>query len=109
MSDKPETNNQKIAKTIMEQLGGNQFFFMVGAKQLVSIENGLSFKFGRNSSKSNIVKIKLMPSDTYEVEFAHLRKVGYEMRYFIDKIYTDAYWEDLTRLFEAHTGMATRR
>ena len=35
-----------IAKTILEQLGGNKFRVMTGAKNLMGFENGLVMKLG---------------------------------------------------------------
>ena len=106
MSGKPKTANQRIAETIFKQMGGIQFAAMVGYKQAVAIESGLSFKFGRNNSKSNIVKITLKPNDLYEMEFGHLRKIKYETRYFIDRIYSDVYNDCLALHFASHTGMS---
>ncbi len=34
-------NNLKVAETILEQLGGNQFRMMTGAKNLAGDENSL--------------------------------------------------------------------
>ena len=66
------TDNQKIANTILQQLGGRMFLMMTGAKQLVAIDNGLSFRIGRNSSKANMVRIVLKADDTYNMQFIKL-------------------------------------
>lgn len=63
------TQNQQIANTILQQLGGKRFLIMTGAKQLVAIENGLRFRIGRNGSKANMVRIVLKADDTYKMEF----------------------------------------
>lgn len=65
--DKEE--RQQLAQTILSQLGGNRFVVMTGAKQLVSIDNGLRFKIGRNASKANMVKVLLNGDDTYTMQF----------------------------------------
>ena len=70
------TRNQEIANTILQQLGGNMFLMMTGAKQLVAIDNGLRFRIGRNGSKANMVKIVLNGNDTYDMQFV---KIGAEV------------------------------
>jgi len=46
-------DRMRVAKTILEQLGGNKFRMMTGAKKLAGDENSLSMRIGRNSSNSN--------------------------------------------------------
>ena len=70
------TQNQEIANTILQQLGGRQFIMMTGAKQLVAIDNGLRFRIGRNGSKANMVRIILKGDDTYLMQFM---KIGNEV------------------------------
>ena len=93
-----------IAKTILEQLGGNKFRVMTGAKNLMGVENGLVMKLGRNSSNSNYLKITLNSMDTYDMEFAKLTRMG-EMKSV--KEYSDVYNDMLTDVFTSHTGMYT--
>ena len=66
------TQNQEIAKIILQQLGGRQFAMMTGAKQFVAIDNGLRFRIGKNKSRANLVKIVLRGDDTYNMEFWHI-------------------------------------
>ena len=66
-------SNLKVAETILEQLGGNHFRMMTGAKHLAGDENSLSMRIGRNSSNSNYLKITLNSMDTYDtVSYTHL-------------------------------------
>ena len=58
-----------IANTILNQLGGNRFVAMTGAKNFVALENGIRFKIGRNKSKANTVKITVNGLDLYDIEF----------------------------------------
>ena len=95
----------KVAKTILEQLGGNQFRMMTGAKNLAGDENSLSMKLGRNSSNSNYLKITLNSMDTYDMEFAKVTKMG-EKKSVTE--YNNIYNDMLTDQFTAHTGMYTR-
>lgn len=74
------TQNQEIANTILQQLGGRQFIMMTGAKQLAAIENGLRFRIGRNGSKANMVRIILRGDDTYLMQFI---KIGNEVNPYV--------------------------
>ena len=93
-----------IAKTIFEQLGGNKFRVMTGAKNLMGFENGLVMKLGRNSSNSNYLKITLNSMDTYDMEFAKLTRMGEKKSV---SEYNNIYCDMLTDQFTAHTGMYT--
>ena len=93
-----------ISKTILEQLGGNKFRVMTGAKNLMGFENGLVMKLGRNSSNSNYLKITLNSMDTYDMEFAKLTRMG-EKKSVTE--YNNIYNDMLTDQFTAHTGMYT--
>ena len=65
-----------VARIIWEQLGGNKFRMMTGAKNLLNLGDGLAMKLGRNSSNSNYLKITLNSMDTYDMEFAKLTRMG---------------------------------
>lgn len=91
------TRNQEIANTILQQLGGNRFLVMTGAKQLVAIENGLRFRIGRNGSKANMVRIVLKADDTYKMEFIKIGNMT--NRYAILQKSKDR--DDFLRRFEA--------
>ena len=93
-----------IAKTILEQLGGNKFRVMTGAKNLMGFENGLVMKLGRNSSNSNYLKITLNSMDTYDMEFAKLTRMG-EKKSVTE--YNNIYNDMLRSVFTEHTGMYT--
>lgn len=97
-------SNLTVAKTILEQLGGNKFVVMTGAKNLGGTENSLSFRIGRNSSKSNCVKIVLNGSDLYDITFSHIRKFDL----IEDQVYNDIYNDQLVEIFERYTGLRTK-
>lgn len=63
------------ARIILNQLGGNRFVAMTGAKDFVTTDNAISFRIGRNTSEANKVRITLEPTDTYSVEFFQLRGI----------------------------------
>ena len=50
-------SDMTVAKTILEQLGGNKFRVMTGAKNFMGFTDGLVMKIGRNSSNSNYLKL----------------------------------------------------
>ena len=94
------TNNQIIANTILDQLGGNKFLAMTGAYHLFACENGLSMKIRPNMSKANYMKIKLNGLDTYDVEFAAIRKTKMETK----QKFNNVYFDQLRDLFTDVTG-----
>ena len=98
-------SNLTVAKTILEQLGGNKFCMMTGAKNLAGDENSLSMRIGRNSSNSNYLKITLNSMDLYDMEFAKVSRMG-EKKSVTE--YSDVYNDMLTDVFTEHTGMYTK-
>ena len=97
-------SNLTVAKTILEQLGGNKFCMMTGAKNLAGDENSLSMRIGRNSSNSNYLKITLNSMDLYDMKFCKLTR-KFEEKSVTE--YSDVYNDMLTEVFEKHTGMYT--
>ena len=95
--------NRQIAKIIMQQIGGHKFCCMVGAKNIYAIENGVVFKFMRNRSGFNYLRIKLNAMDTYDLEFLRYR-AGKETK----KEFKDIYCDQLEELFKDFTGLNTR-
>ena len=97
-------DRMRVAKTILEQLGGNKFRMMTGAKNLVGEEDSLSMRIGRNSSNSNYLKITLNSMDTYDMKFCKLTRKFEEKSV---SEYNNIYNDMLTDQFTAHTGMYT--
>lgn len=99
------TATATIAKTILQQLGGNKFIVMTGAKTLVDHGNGLSFKLPSNFATGgiNYVKITLEPSDEYTVEFGKLRGLKYTVIETVEGVYCDM----LQDVFTSATGLDT--
>jgi len=93
-----------VAKTILEQLGGNQFCMMTGAKNLVDCGDALAMRIGRNSSNSNYLKITLNMMDLYDMEFCKLTRMGEKKSV---KEYNNVYNDMMTDIFTKHTGMYT--
>jgi hypothetical protein len=100
---------QTVAKTILEQLGGNQFVAMTGAKNLFFLKEkagGLQFNISsRNASNAGLVRIILEWNDTYTMQFIKVNS-----RTCIQTIKTEfagAYCSDLCQLFTSATGLYT--
>lgn len=95
-----------VGQTILQQLGGNRFVAMTGAKKFVqsSKDNWLAFRIGRNKSKANYVKIKLMPNDTYTVTFSRIHGANFTEL----KEYDTIYFDQLETTFTEYTGLYTR-
>ncbi len=98
-----------VANTILEQLGGNRFLAMTGARNLAGDATSLSFRLpGNGFAKNgiNYVKVTLEPSDTYTVVFKKIgRAPGFKVTEF-DKV-EDVYCDNLREVFERATGLAT--
>jgi hypothetical protein len=93
-----------VAKTILQQLGGNRFIMMTGARNLTGHADALTFKLPRAAKNgANYCKIQLDPSDTYNVEFWFVR--GLKMTF--KGSFTDIYNDQLRDLFTRETGLET--
>ena len=97
------TESQQVAKTILQQLGGNKFIAMTGAKNFGSSKNSLQFKIGRNSKSISHVIITLKSSDLYDVEFIRMRGVNRKVVKKLKGVYAD----QLQKMFQKYTGMRT--
>lgn len=95
-----------VSKTILQQLGGNRFVAMTGARNLTGHKNALSFRIPGNMTKKGInwVKITLNPMDTYDLEFGRIRGMRYHCVDRIDGIYDDMLPDSFRRV----TGLETR-
>jgi len=90
-----------IANTILEQLGGNKFIVMTGAKCFVNTGKGLQFSIGAGAvNKANKVLITLGDDDLYTVKFFTIRGVN-----IVDKgEFPGVYADRLQALFTEQTG-----
>lgn len=69
MKQRKGANKMKIANAILEQLGGNKFIAMTGAKNFVSDGNTLRMTLPKNRSKANRLYVTLDATDTYTMYF----------------------------------------
>lgn len=91
------------AQTILNQLGGNKFVMMTGAKNLAGDANSLMFSIGRGAkNNANKVRISLI-NDLYAVEFFNIRGVNCKELGKVDGVYADK----LAAVFTSATGMYT--
>ena len=94
--------NMNVATTILEQLGGNRFCVMTGARQFVGSPNALRFRVPfvcRDGS--SIVNVTLTPADDYTVE-------TFSRRGTLKSSVSGVYCDNLVSVFESITGLAAR-
>jgi len=94
-----------VANTILQQLGGRQFIAMTGSYNFLGTANSLSFKLRRNKANASGMRITLLPSDTYRVEFYRIRNM--EAITLEEHVYDDVYCDMLQDIFESVTGLYT--
>jgi hypothetical protein len=90
-----------VPKTILEQLGGNDFIALTGATAFISTEDSLTFRAGRNPNGVSHVRITLTATDLYAVTFFH---TGRAPR-IVDEVCCDI----LQDVFFKHTGLHALR
>lgn len=87
-----------VARTILEQLGGNRFLVMTGAHSLAAGAAALSFKLKTPKIKS--VRVTLNASDTYTMEF-------FSRTCRVVSSFSDVYCDRLQAIFTQETGLYT--
>lgn len=98
--------SMQVANTILQQIGGNRFIAMTGAKNFVGGSNFLAFALPRGfaKNKANKVRITLTPADLYKVEFFSMYRLDIRTIKEVDGLYAD----QLQDVFTAETGLDTR-
>lgn len=96
----------QVAQTILQQLGGNRFVAMTGARDFVGLERGLLFSLPQRltTNKANKARVTLAADDTYTVEFFSIRGVNVKTISDHSMVYAD----NLAALFTEQTGLAVR-
>lgn len=96
-----------VSKTILEQLGGQKFIVMTGAKAFVGGSDYLMFALPGNPGYVkdgwNKVKITLTPDDLYEVTFMRIRGLKVMKEETVKGVYNDM----LRSIFTKYTGLYT--
>lgn len=103
-----------IAEIILQQLGGNKFIAMTGAKHLIHDKNTLRMTLPRNNSNTNTLCITLTLDDTYTMRFFKFTpgKFNKNLEWIDAKppneiIFENVYAEDLQKVFTEITGFDT--
>ena len=102
---KPLSKPPLVGTTILEQLGGQRFLVMTGAKQLVGLPKGLQFGLPSLGTKDGInkVRITLTPNDTYDIDFFKIRGTKIEKKGAVNGVHVD----ELRQVFTSRTGLET--
>lgn len=96
-----------VANTIVQQLGGQRFRVMTGAKDFVGSDDGVSFRLPKAKDGINIVRVKLTANDDYTVRFERLYKKGGLPEFKLVNEVTGVYAENLRTVFTNNTGLYT--
>jgi len=105
--ERTQEERKAIAGEILNQLGGNKFRAMTGAKDFYAHDSGLGFRlpggggFCRNGI--NFIKITLTSLDLYNMEFKRIRGTKITDVAKHDGIYNDM----LQGIFTKETGLDT--
>jgi hypothetical protein len=94
-----------VATIILQQLGGNRFRAMTGAKDFVGGATSLSFRLPKANRGINGVYINLEPSDTYKIEFVRVRNFERKVVETCDDVYCDSLQDVFTRVTGLHTRL----
>jgi hypothetical protein len=91
-----------IAQTIYQQLGGNKFAVMTGAKQFLFDDKSLAFKIPRKP----YIKITLNGKDLYDIEFIKIKRLNeMQVKQQTIKSINDIYCDQLVHILEQQTGL----
>lgn len=99
-------SNPEVATTILNQLGGQRFVAMVGAKDMGYSSNSLSMKIMRNAKKVTHVTITYdHGKDLYKMTFSawNARKFEFKVLEEVDGVFFD----QMKEIFESNTGLYT--
>jgi hypothetical protein len=77
---------------------------MTGARDFVSIENGIQFKIPKSRNGINFVKITLNSMDTYNIEFGKIVNYTYKEVSYVGNVFFDK----LQEVFTENTGLYTK-
>lgn len=108
------TKEEALAVTteIRKQIG-RMAEMMIGAKQFAFHFDDagnvyLIFKVGQNAKKVTHIRITLMPSDTYRMEFIRVYGTKFTVLADMADVYADSMHAMIELHTELHTGMYTR-
>lgn len=96
-------NNNKVANIIYAQIG-YKGMLMLGAKNLIAMDNGLAFKIMKNAKGVNYIEIKLNGKDLYDVRFCNVSVKRVKEIAVVNDLYADI----LNKSIEENTGLYTK-
>lgn len=109
-ASKPRSNptDMEVAETILRQMGGaGRLKMMIGAKDFVGDKDSVQFRWAaRSKNLANKLRVTLLPSDTYRMDFYRVKRAGRELAPVSS--HEGVYAEDLVPIFERETGLYTR-
>jgi hypothetical protein len=98
-----KTQETTSGQIIIEQLGGNRFRAMTGARHFVFDDVGQSLTFRLPWPGINFVRVTLTPADLYDMEFFKVRGLSLTLK----AREVGIYWDRLQAVFTANTGLDT--
>lgn len=101
--------SKEVASIILQQLGGNKFIAMTGARHFGTNGNDLAFTLPRYPGlKINCVKITLNAMDTYDIDFLKVPPMS-QCHKPVETIKRceDIYNDQLQEVFTRYTGLDT--
>jgi hypothetical protein len=99
----------EIAKTILNQLGGNKFIATTGSKNFVADKNALSMHLTKNKAGAKYLRIELNSSDTYTMTFSKLVKNSLFIVSETAGVYDDMLQSIFTKVTGLNTSLGTMR
>lgn len=98
----------QVTETIYQQLGGNRFAMMTGAKNFVAYPDLLEFSIPRNASSANRVRVFYEPgTDLYTLTFNRTSVTAGGVKSTEVARFNDVYADQLQPLFTEVTSMYT--
>ena len=95
-----------VAVTILDQLGGNRFIAMTGARNFLGGERELQFRIPLALPHGiNAVRVRLTSADLYDISFY---RTGPGLRLRTIREDEGIYYDQLQEVFTAATGLSTQ-
>lgn len=99
-----------IARTILQQIGGNRFIVMTGSKNFIDMGNGLRMNLSRNKTQANRLEITLDEAlDLYTLRFYKQSTTKhFEVKIKEIASFDMVFFDMLEEMFTEVTGLVTR-
>jgi len=110
-STNPNNHKLAFAAEVLNQLGGRAFTFMVGAKDLLLLnDHTLQMKIGGNTTSANRLIISLDATDTYTMRLERhtFSRKTFELTRKVIHECSGLYCDQIREVLERWTGLSTR-